>query len=141
MFTEYLQDRYIKLIKIYTHLYIRNLYNKYRYTNVIKKKYHFSEIYYNLNVYKGCKLSVSSLTFRSRFNKSIDYVPTSLKILNLKARFNHSIDFLSNLPHLKELLLIGDFDQPINKLPSSLEKLVLGFNFNYSFNFLTATQY
>jgi hypothetical protein len=67
----------------------------------------------------------------SKFNKSLDNLPTGLECLVLKLieKFDYT---LNNLPsNLKELhLVIKNFNHPLNNLPEGLEKLIVSkFNF------------
>jgi hypothetical protein len=78
------------------------------------------------------KLSICSHELNySKFNQSLDNLPTGLECLILKLieNFNHTLD---NLPsNLKELhLVVKNFNHPLNNLPQALEKLIVSkFNF------------
>lgn len=69
---------------------------------------------------------------KSKFNKKIDDLPVSLRLLVLGNEFNNQLD---NLPKYLEILFIGNgFNQNLNNLPIGLE--ILHFDFGSSFNSL-----
>lgn len=62
----------------------------------------------------------------SKFNKSLDCLPNSLKILTLGNNYNQPID---NLPtSLTELTLGNNYNQPLDYLPQSMTHLTIGRN-------------
>ena len=61
------------------------------------------------------------LRFGHHFNKPVDNLPNSLKILEFGEMFNQPVD---NLPNgIKELIFGKNFNQPVDFLPSELEIL------------------
>lgn len=73
----------------------------------------------------GLSDSLEEITFykTSIFDKNVDNLPKSLKILNLPNFFNQPVD---NLPNLQILTLGNSFNQSIDNLPDSIVVLHLG---------------
>jgi hypothetical protein len=76
--------------------------------------------------------TISKIIFptKSLFNKKINDLPNSLKLLVLGNKFNNQ---LNNLPDNLEVLFVGtEFNQDLNNLPSKLK--ILHFDFGSAFN-------
>src|SRR5580698_3692867 len=128
MFTQYLQDRYSKLFKIYVKLNIYIFYHEYNYSIVKNREnYYFNDIYYNLQNSNGLDeyiIIIKYLKLASWFNQLIE-LPINLIKLDLGHNFNQSIDCISKLTNLRELKLSAIFNQTIDQLPVTLIKLNL----------------
>lgn len=141
MFTEYLKDKYTKLIKIYTYLYTYNLYGEYCYSDIIKVKerenYYFDDMYYNSTKSINCNLFIRKLELHKHYCKKIINIPVSLKKLRLGKNCCCTIDFEDKLPKLEELEFGFRCNSDIVSLPISLRKLYVGCEFNRSIDCLS----
>lgn len=71
------------------------------------------------------------------FNKSIDFLPKTLKVLHIISNFNQKVDSLPS--SLEELYLGSAFNQPVDNLPSGLKKLFLGDSFDLPLDVLPSS--
>lgn len=84
---------------------------------------------YFLN-YKG--FGIKAINVNSKFNKSVDLLPSNLTHIKFGYSFNQHVD---NLPFLLEWLEFGYlFNQSVDMLPNTITYLVFGYSFNQSVN-------
>ncbi len=68
----------------------------------------------------------------SKFNKSVDLLPSHIKSIIFNNQFNQTV---CNLPiKLKQLVFGNNFNQLVDNLPSKLVKLIFGNHFNQEIN-------
>jgi hypothetical protein len=117
------------------------------------EKYECVEIYfsehmdnnhpYNKNIYSLYNLElpdlptiIQTITFGTKFNKSVDNLPSKLINLIFNSFSEFSQDVL-NLPQELEYLEFGPaFNQSVSNLPNSLTTLIFGNGFNQSVDYL-----
>src|SRR3546814_2850596 len=71
-----------------------------------------------------CSSDLTELNVGSTFNRNIDHLPCSLKVLKLGWNFNQNVDHLP--PRLSRLVFGYWFDKPVDNLPESLRHLEIG---------------
>jgi len=124
MFIEYLSDRHVKCFIFYCNFDIHYILN--------------SNYKLDKNIREPKLANITKITFDNKFNRPVNQLPSTLKVLIFGWKFNKSIDHC--LPEsLKKLTLGNNFNQPINKLPKSLKRLQLGWCFNQSVDELPKT--
>ena len=96
---------------------------------------HFS-MYFNKNIFtpenQQYFKNVKRIVFddSSRFNHSLNNLPTNLEVLKIGWKFNQTLDFLP--ANLEKLIFYrnGDFQKTLNNLPNKIKYLHLPFKYN-----------
>lgn len=116
--------------------------------DIVKFDADFDEDFDNvlMDIMAGCKriyflnskgFGIRAKPANSKFNKSVDLLPSNLTHIKFGYSFNQRVD---NLPFLLEWLEFGySFNQRVDMLPNTITYLVFGYSFNQPVNDLPNT--
>ena len=101
---------------------------------IIKFDFDFNE---NIDFLENSKIEEIYFESNSQFNKTLNKLPISLKIIKLPRNFNHKIDFFP--PNLEILIIFSNYNYELDNLPEGLLELHLFNNTNYDLSNLPNT--